>query len=101
MLDDLLHNEYDFSSIDFDEFAEYDAGSRNEMELRAKGAVIYDSMLTYLEDAVRTGDAGPTFMDIVVELVALTKHHKGFLPTLAMLDAMNYLAEAIQQEENN
>lgn len=99
MLDELLHNEYDFSSIDFNEFEEYDEGSRFELEFRAKGAVIYDSMLTYLEDAVRTGDAGPTFMDIVVELVELTKHHKGFMPTMAMLGAMNYIAEAIRQEE--
>ena len=100
MHEDLLHNEYDFSSIDFDEFKDYDDGSRFEAESRAKGAVIYEYMITYLEDAVRTGDAGPTFMDIVVELVELTKHHKGFMPTLAMLDAMNYIAEAIRQEEN-
>lgn len=101
MLENFLHNEYDFSSINFKEFDDYDEGSRNEMIVRASGSVIYDYMITYLEDAVRTGDAGPTFMDIVVELVALTKHHKGFLPTLAMRDAMNYIAEAIQQEDNN
>lgn len=85
------NNEYNFDGLDFSEYDAYEEGSKQEGIHREKGAAVEDIALTYIEDAVIMGDAGPTLYRLIHAVVDYTLEHKGWLPAPALVEVANEL----------
>lgn len=88
-----LNNEYDFSSVKEEDYSDWDEGSKFEAMFRDRGAIVHEVALSYIEDAVATGDAGPTLSELIFAVVDYTYKQKGWLPAGALVSIGNELKE--------